>query len=118
MNAEAIYQSMQTERERDARQLRAEGQEAAVTIRAGADRERVELVAKAKQRAQELRGEGDAEAIRIYAQSFGQDPDFFAFYRSMEAYRNALGGDATTFVLSPDSDFFRFFESARGTKPR
>lgn len=114
VNAEAIYQSMQTERERDARQLRAEGQEAAVTIRAGADRERVELVAKAKQRAQELRGEGDANAISIYAEAFGKDPAFFAFYRSMEAYRNALGGEGTTFVLSPDSDFFRFFGSEQG----
>lgn len=114
VNAEAIYQSMQTERERDARQLRAEGQEAAVTIRAAADRERVELVATAKQRSQEIRGEGDGQAIRIYADAFGKDADFFAFYRSMEAYRNALGGDATTFVLSPNSDFFRFFGSQDG----
>lgn len=116
VNAEAIYQSMQTERERDARQLRAEGQEAAVTIRAGADRERVELIAKARQRSQELRGEGDADAIRIYADAFGKDPEFFAFYRSMEAYRNALGGDGTTFVLSPDSDFFRFFGRQDGAE--
>lgn len=114
VNAEAIYQSMQTERERDARQLRAEGQEAAVTIRAQADRERVELIAKAQQRSQEIRGEGDGEAIRVYADAFGKDPDFFAFYRSMEAYRNALGGEGTTFVLSPDSDFFRFFGSQQG----
>ncbi len=118
VNAEAIYQSMQTERERDARQLRAEGQEAAVTIRAGADRERVELVAKAQQQSQEIRGEGDAEAIRIYADAFGKDPDFFAFYRSMEAYRNALGGEGTTFVLSPDSDFFRFFDRQHGGPQR
>lgn len=118
VNAEAIYQSMQTERERDARQLRAEGEEAAVTIRASADREVVELVAKAKQRAQEIRGEGDGQAIRIYAEAFGKDPDFFAFYRSMEAYRNALGGEDTTFVLSPDSDFFRFFENQAGAAPR
>ncbi len=118
VNAEAIYQSMQAERERDARQLRAEGQEAAAVIRAGADRERVELVAKAQQRAQELRGEGDAEAIRIYADAFGKDPEFFAFYRSMEAYRNALGGEGTTFVLSPNSDFFRFFESLQGAPER
>lgn len=114
VNAEAIYQSMQTERERDARQLRAEGQESAVTIRAGADRERVELIAKAKQRAQELRGDGDAEAINIYADAFGKDPEFFAFYRSMEAYRNALGGEGTTFVLTPDSDFFDFFGDVGG----
>jgi membrane protease subunit HflC len=118
VNAEAIYQSMQTERERDARELRAEGQEAAITIRAAADRERVELVAKAQQRSQELKGEGDGEAIRIYADAFGQDPEFFAFYRSMEAYRNALGSDGTTFVLSPDSDFFRFFENLRGAPKR
>lgn len=118
VNAEAIYQSMQTERERDARQLRAEGQEAAVTIRAGADRERVELVAKAQQQSQEIRGEGDAEAINIYADAFGKDEDFFAFYRSMEAYRNALGGEGTTFVLSPDSDFFRFFDRQHGGPQR
>jgi membrane protease subunit HflC len=118
VNAEAIYQSMQTERERDARELRAEGQEVAITIRATADRERVELVAKAQQRSQELKGEGDGEAIRIYAEAFGQDPDFFAFYRSMEAYRNALGSDGTTFVLSPNSDFFRFFESQKGASKR
>ena len=118
VNAQAIYESMNAERERDARQLRAEGEEAAVTIRAGADRERVELIAKAQQRSQEIRGEGDADAIRIYAESFGKDPDFFAFYRSMEAYRNALGGEGTTFVLSPDSDFFRFFESQQGAPER
>lgn len=117
-NADAIYQSMEQERVRESKQLRAEGEEAAVTIRAAADRERVELIAKARQRAQELRGEGDAEAIRIYAEAFGQDPDFFAFYRSMEAYRNALGGEGTTFVLTPDSDFFEFFSNSQGAPPR
>jgi len=115
-NADAIYQSMQQERVRESKQLRAEGEEEAVTIRAGADRERVELIAKARQRAQELRGEGDAEAIRIYAEAFGQDPEFFAFYRSMEAYRNALGGEGTTFVLSPDGDFFQFFGNEKGAR--
>jgi len=118
-NAQAIYESMNAERERDANQLRAEGAEAARAIVANARREVVEILATARQQGEEIRGEGDAEAIRIYAESFGQDPDFYAFYRSMEAYRNSLGGDGTTFVLSPDSDFFRFFRDRLGApKPQ
>ena len=113
-NAQAIYESMNAERTRDANQLRAEGEEAKRAIVAGAQREVVEILANARQRAQEFRGQGDADAIRIYAEAFGQDPEFYSFYRSMEAYRNALGGEGTTFVLSPDSDFFRFFGDMTG----
>ncbi|MDC0360169.1 protease modulator HflC [Alphaproteobacteria bacterium] len=113
-NAQAIYESMNAERTRDANQLRAEGEEAKRAIVAGAEREVVEILANARQRAQEFRGQGDADAIRIYADAFGQDPEFYSFYRSMEAYRNALGGEGTTFVLSPDSDFFRFFGDMTG----
>ncbi|MBT6314845.1 MAG: protease modulator HflC [Alphaproteobacteria bacterium] len=113
-NAQAIYESMNAERTRDANQLRAEGEEAKRAIVAGAQREVVEILANARQRAQEFRGQGDADAIRIYAEAFGQDPEFYSFYRSMEAYRNALSGEGTTFVLSPDSDFFRFFGEMAG----
>jgi len=107
-NAQAIYSRMQSEREREAREFRAQGAELAQRIRSRAERERTVLLAEAQREAQGLRGEGDSEAIRIYAESFGQDPEFFAFYRSMEAYRNALGPEGTTLVLSPSSDFFRF----------
>lgn len=113
-NAQAIYESMNAERTRDANQLRAEGEEAKRAVVAGAQREVVEIKANARKLAQEFRGQGDADAIRIYAEAFGRDPEFYAFYRSMEAYRNALGGDGTTFVLSPESDFFRFFGDMTG----
>ena len=111
-NAEAIYQRMQSEREREAREFRAQGAELAQRIRSRAERERTVLIAEAQRGAQILRGEGDAEATRIYADAFNRDPDFFAFYRSMEAYRNALGGNDTTLVLTPDSEFFRYFGNA------
>jgi membrane protease subunit HflC len=84
-------------------------------IRARADRERVVLLAEARKEAQIARGEGDGEAVRIFADAFGQDVDFFTFYRSMQAYRDALGDDNTSFVLSPDSEFFRFFGSSNPT---
>ncbi len=113
-NAQAIYESMNAERERDANQLRAEGAEAARAIVANARREVVETLATARKQGEEIRGEGDAKAIQVYADAFGRDPEFYSFYRSMEAYRNALGGDGTTFVLSPDSDFFRFFKDQKG----
>jgi len=113
-NAQSIYQRMRTEREREAKEFRAQGAEVAQRIRARAERERTVLIAESQKTAQIRRGEGDANAIRIYAESFGQDPDFFAFYRSMEAYRNALGKENTTLVLSPDSDFFNFFGDISG----
>jgi len=80
-------------------------------IRADADRQRIEILADAQKQAQILRGQGDADSIRISAEAFGQDKDFFAFYRSLQAYREALVGAGTTLVLSPDSEFFRFFEA-------
>jgi membrane protease subunit HflC len=108
-NSQAIYRRMQTEREREAKELRAQGAEVAQRIRARADRERRVLIAEAQRQAEVLRGQGDAEAVTIFAESFGRDPAFFDFYRSLQAYREALGDGATSFVLSPDSDFFRYF---------
>lgn len=116
-NSQAIYRRMQTEREREAKELRAQGAEMAQRIRARADRERVVLLAEARKEAQILRGEGDGEAVRIFADAFGQDIDFFTFYRSMQAYRNALGDENTSFVLSPDSEFFRFFGDSTPSLP-
>jgi modulator of FtsH protease HflC len=108
-NSQAIYRRMQTEREREAKALRAQGAELAARIRARADRERRVIIAEAQKEAQIIRGEGDANAVRIFAEAFGRDVDFFTFYRSMEAYREALGDDNTSVVLSPSSEFFRFF---------
>ena len=108
-NSQAMFRRMQTEREREAKELRAQGAEVGQRIRARADRERRVLIAEAERESQILRGQGDAEAIGIFAEAFGQDPEFFDFYRSLQAYREALGDGATSFVLSPDSEFFRFF---------
>ncbi len=113
-NSEAIFRRMQTEREQEAAELRAKGSQESLTIRSAADRERVVILADAERDSQILRGEGEAEANRIFAQAFGRDPDFFAFYRSMQAYQEALGADGTTMVLSPDSDFFRYFGDIQG----
>ena len=112
--SQAIYARMKSERDREAREFRGEGSEVAQQIRADADRQRVVIVATAQQQAQTLRGEGDAQAIRLYAEAFGQDPQFFAFYRSMEAYKQSLGDGSTTLVLTPDSEFFRFFNDLSG----
>lgn len=111
---ENVYNRMNSEREREAREFRAQGNEQAQKIRADADKQRVVLVAEAQKQAETLRGEGDAQAIKIYADAFGKDPEFFAFYRSMQAYRNAIAGGDTTMVLSPNSDFFEFFNSMDG----
>ena len=113
-NSEAVYRRMQTEREREAKELRAQGAEAAQKLRAAADRDRVVLLAEAQKESQITRGEGDGEAVRIFAEAFGKDLEFFAFYRSMEAYREALGSDDTTMIMSPDSEFFRFFGDITG----
>ena len=110
-NSQAIYRRMQTEREREAKELRAQGAELAQRIRSRADRERRVIIAEAEKDGQIIRGEGDAQAVKIFADAFGQDVDFFTFYRSMQAYRQALGDDNTSFVLSPDSEFFRFFNN-------
>jgi membrane protease subunit HflC len=108
-NSQAIYRRMQTERQRQAAQLRAEGNEAAQRIRAQADRQATVIVADASRDAEKLRGEGDATRNGIYAAAYGKDPAFFAFYRSMRAYETALKPGNTRFVLTPDSTFFRYF---------
>ena len=113
-NSQAIFERMKTERQREAAQFRAEGAREANKIRAGADRQRIEILATAQKQAQILRGEGDAQTIQIYADAFGRDKDFFSFYRSLEAYRSALANGDTTLVLSPDSEFLRFFGSSGG----
>lgn len=109
--SQSIFARMRSERQQIAAQFRAEGDERAQIIRSEADRERIVRVSDATRRAQILRGEGDNEAIRIYAEAFSKDPQFFAFYRSMEAYRNTLQPNGTSFLLSPDSEFFRYFNA-------
>jgi len=109
-----IFNRMKSEREREAKEFRATGEEEAQKIRADAEKTRTVIVAEASRKAQELRGQGDSEAIRIYAESFGRDPEFFAFYRSMEAYRKSIGESGTSMVLSPNSSFFRYFNDKNG----
>ena len=113
-NSQAVFRRMQAEREREAREARARGGEESQKIKADADRERTVLLAEAKKRAEILRGEGDAVRSRIFAEAFNLDPEFFAFYRSLQAYRNALQSGDTTMVLSPNSDFFSYFGRAFG----
>lgn len=108
-NSEAIYKRMQKEREREASEFRAEGQETKQRIVSRADREVTVLTAEATRESEILKGQGDAEKTRILGDAYGQDQEFFAFYRSMEAYRDAFDRNNTTMVLSPDSDFFRYF---------
>lgn len=110
-NTQAILSRMQTERERVAREARAEGAEVAARIRAGAERERTVILAEAQAQADIIRGSGEQEAIRIFAEAFQRDPQFFAFWRSLQAYREAFGEEGRAMViLTPDSDFFRFFK--------
>jgi membrane protease subunit HflC len=113
-NSQAVYQRMQTERQREAAEFRAQGSQKGQEIRANADREAQVIVAEARSLAERTRGEGDAERNRLFAEAYGKDPDFFAFYRSMSAYENGLKGTDTRFLLTPDSDFFRFFSSSSG----
>ena len=108
-NSEAIYKRMQTEREREAKQFRARGAEMAVTITSTADKEVTVLLANAKKQSEIMKGEGDGQRNKIFAEAFGKDPEFFSFYRAMQAYENALIGGDTSLILSPDSDFFKFF---------
>jgi membrane protease subunit HflC len=110
------YERMNAERFAEAAQLRAVGETARRRIRAEADREAVELVAKAKRESEIERGKGEAERNRIFADAFNRDPEFFAFYRSMKAYSNSLKGSGTTLVLSPDSEFFEYFNSGSRKK--
>jgi membrane protease subunit HflC len=119
-NSQAIFQRMVSERAREAAQYRAEGAGTAAGIQARADRDVTVIRADAIKQSQVLRGEGDAEATRIYAEAFGKDPEFFDFYRSLQAYQEAFGGGDTTVVLSPDSEFFRFMSGRKaltGAKP-
>ena len=109
-----IFNRMKSEREREAKEFRSTGEEEAQKIRADAEKTRTVIVAEAKRQAQEVRGEGDSNAIRIYAESFGRDPEFFSFYRSMEAYRKSIGESGTSMVLSPNSSFFRYFKDKDG----
>lgn len=109
-----IFNRMKSEREREAKEFRATGEEEAQKIRADADKQRTVMVADARRQSEILRGEGDAKSIEIYANAFGQDKDFFSFYRSMQAYRKTFSEQGTSLVLSPDSEFFRFFGSKSG----
>ncbi len=113
-NSQAVYQRMQTERQREAAEFRAEGGQKAQEIRSKADREATVIIAEANSSAEQTRGAGDAERNRLFAEAYGQDADFFAFYRSMTAYENGLRSNDTRFLLRPDSDFFRYFGSAAG----
>jgi len=114
-NSQAIFTRMQTERQREAAELRAQGNEQAKRIRATADRQVTVLVAEANRDAERLRGEGDAERNRIYAAAFSRDPDFFGFYRSMQAYEEGLKSNDTRLVISPNSEFFRYFNNPNGS---
>ena len=113
-NSQAVYQRMQTERQREAAEFRAQGGQKAQEIRSNADREATVIVAEANSTAEQMRGEGDAERNRLFAEAYGKDPEFFAFYRSMTAYENGLRSSDTRFLLQPDSDFFRFFSNPSG----
>ncbi|MBN8982386.1 MAG: protease modulator HflC [Rhizobiales bacterium] len=113
-NSQAVYQRMQTERQREAAEFRAQGAQKAQEIRSKADREATVVVAEANSKAEQIRGEGDGERNRLFAEAYGKDADFFAFYRSMSAYENSLKGNDTRFLLRPDSEFFRFFANPSG----
>ena len=113
-NSEAIYRRMQTERQREAAEFRAEGNAAANRIRATADKEAVVIKADATNKGQQTRGEGDAQRNAIFAKAFGRDANFFAFYRSMQAYEKGLNAGDTRMLISPDSDFFKFFKDPNG----
>lgn len=112
------YERMNAERFAEAAQLRAVGRTRGITIRAGADRAKVELVAKARRESEIIRGDGDAERNKVFADAFSRDPEFFAFYRSMKAYDKSLAGSGTTMVLSPNSQFFKFFGDSKNLTPK
>ena len=118
-NSQAVYQRMQTERQREAAEFRAQGGQKAQEIRSKADREATVIVAEANSQAEQIRGSGDAERNRLFASAYSKDPDFFAFYRSMAAYDQALKSSDTRFLLRPDSEFFRFFGApgGKGVRP-
>ncbi|QIG93700.1 MULTISPECIES: protease modulator HflC [unclassified Bradyrhizobium] len=116
-NSQAVYDRMKTERQREAAEFRAQGDQKAQEIRSKADREATVIVAEANSTAEQTRGAGDAERNRLFAEAYGKDKDFFAFYRSMTAYENSLKSGDTRFLLRPDSEFFRYFGSANGRQP-
>ena len=116
-NSDAIYRRMQTEREREAKEFRAKGAEMAITITSTADKEVTVILADAEKQSQILKGEGDGQRNKIFADAFGQDPEFFAFYRAMQAYETALIGGETSLILSPDSEFFKFFGNIKSQTP-
>jgi len=116
-NSLAVYKRMQTEREREAQEFRAQGCQKAQEIRSKADREATVIVAEANSTAEQTRGVGDAERNRLFAEAYGRDPEFFAFYRSMAAYETGLRSNDTRFLLRPDSEFFRFFANPSGHPP-
>ena len=116
-NSQAVYQRMQTERQREAAEFRAQGGQKAQEIRSNADREATVIVAEANSTAEQVRGAGDGDRNRLFAEAYGKDPDFFAFYRSMAAYENGLKSNDTRFLLRPDSDFFKFFSNSSGKPP-
>ena len=112
-NSEAIYARMQTERQREAKEFRAQGAEIATKIRSTADKDVTVILANAKKKSEIMKGEGDGQRNKIFADAFGKDPTFFSFYRAMQSYEKALiGGQDTSLILSPDSDFFKFFGKA------
>ena len=115
-NSDAIYKRMQTERQREAKEFRAQGAEIAAKITSTADKDVTVLLANAKKQSEIMKGEGDGRRNKIFAEAFGRDPQFFAFYRAMQAYEKALIGGQTSLVLSPDSEFFKFF--GKSMKPR
>jgi membrane protease subunit HflC len=116
-NMQAIYRRMQTERQREAAEWRAEGEGAARRIRATADRQVTVIKADATGESERTRGDGDAERNRIYAEAYNKDPEFFGFYRSMQAYETGLRSGDTRMLLSPDSEFFKYFNNAGGQVP-
>jgi membrane protease subunit HflC len=116
-NSQAVYQRMQTERQREAAEFRAQGGQKAQEIRSDADRRATVIVAEANSQGEQIRGEGDGERNRIFAEAYGKDQDFFAFYRSMGAYEASLKANDTRFLLRPDSPFFRFFTDPSGKAP-
>jgi modulator of FtsH protease HflC len=116
-NSLAVYKRMQTEREREAQEFRAQGGQKAQEIRSKADREATVIIADANSTAEQTRGVGDAERNRLFAEAYGRDPEFFAFYRSMSAYETGLRSNDTRFLLRPDSEFFRFFANPSGHPP-
>lgn len=114
-NSQAIFRRMQTERQREATEIRAEGEEQSRRIKSRADRDATVLIAEAKRDADKLRGDGDAERNAVFADAYGKDPEFFAFYRSMQAYEAGLQQNDTSLVISPNSEFFRYFNDPLGT---